>query len=169
MKKGIEQQPVNAVQWVDRAILKPNDYNPNHVAPPELDLLVTSIVEDGWTQPIVVLPDYTIVDGFHRYTVSGRPELMEMTGGLVPVVMVDFDKTHRMMSTIRHNRARGEHGVLHMANIVRTMYEEGVPEAEIQKRLGMEDEEVERLLDRSGMTIRASADGFGKAWVPAAK
>ena len=169
MKNGIENQPVGNVQWVDRTQLKANDYNPNHVAPPELELLITSIVEDGWTQPIVVLPDYTIVDGFHRFTVSGTPRLMEMTGGKVPVVMVDFDKTHRMMSTIRHNRARGEHGVLHMANIVRTMYEEGTPTEEIQKRLGMEDEEVDRLLDRSGMTIRGSADGFGKAWVPAAK
>ena len=109
------------------------------------------------------------LDGFHRYTVSGTKRLMEMTDGMVPVVMVDFDPTHRMMSTIRHNRARGEHGVLSMANIVRTMYEEGTPKEEIEKRLGMEDEEVERLLDRSGMTIRASADGFGKAWVPVKK
>jgi ParB-like chromosome segregation protein Spo0J len=169
MKKGIESQPVSAVQWVDRSLLKPNHYNPNHVAPPELELLITSITEDGWTQPIVVLPDYTIVDGFHRYTVSADPRLQEMTGGLVPVVMTELDPTHRMMSTIRHNRARGEHGVLPMANIVRTMHEDGVPQDEIQKRLGMEDEEVERLLDRSGMTIRGSADGFGKAWVPAQK
>lgn len=169
MKIGTESQPVARVQWVDRSTLKPNHYNPNHVAPPELELLITSIMEDGWTQPIVVLPDFTIVDGFHRYTVSGDKRLMEMTGGMVPVVMVDFDMTHRMMSTIRHNRARGEHGVLHMANIVRTMYEEGVSEAEIQKRLGMEDEEVERLLDRSGMTVRGAGDGFSRAWVPAAK
>lgn len=169
MKNGIENQPVNRVQWVDRAQLKPNHYNPNHVAPPELELLITSILEDGWTQPIVALPDWTIVDGFHRYTVSGDPRLMERTGGLVPVVVVELDPTHRMMSTIRHNRARGEHGVLPMANIVRTMYEEGVPQDEIQKRLGMEDEEVERLLDRSGMTIRGSAEGFGRAWVPTAK
>jgi ParB-like chromosome segregation protein Spo0J len=169
MKNGTEKQPVNRVQWVDRATLKPNHYNPNHVAPPELELLITSIIEDGWTQPIVILEDGTIVDGFHRYTVSGDKRLLAMTGGMVPVVVVDLDPTHRMMSTIRHNRARGEHGVLPMANIVRTMYEEGVPQDEIQKRLGMEDEEVERLLDRSGMTIRGSADGFGRAWVPAAK
>ncbi|MEY4952037.1 MAG: Faecalibacterium phage Taranis [Pseudomonadota bacterium] len=169
MKNGIENQPVGRVQWVDRATLKPNHYNPNHVAPPELELLITSIIEDGWTQPIVALEDGTIVDGFHRYTVSADPRLQAMTGGLVPVVRVDLDPTHRMMSTIRHNRARGEHGVLPMANIVRSMYEDGVPQEEIQKRLGMEDEEVERLLDRSGMTVRGSAEGFGRAWVPSAK
>lgn len=169
MKNGIENQPVGRVEWVDRATLKPNHYNPNHVAPPELELLITSITEDGWTQPIVALEDGTIVDGFHRYTVSADPRLQAMTGGLVPVVRVQLDPTHRMMSTIRHNRARGEHGVLPMANIVRTMVQDGVAQDEIQKRLGMEDEEVERLLDRSGMTVRGAAEGFGRAWVPSAK
>lgn len=149
--------------------IKPYANNSRKHSAKQIDKIAASIVEDGWTQPIVALPDGTIVDGFHRYTVSADPRLMAMTGGLVPVVTVEFDLTHRMMSTIRHNRARGEHGVLHMANIVRTMYEDGVPEDEIQKRLGMEDEEVERLLDRSGMTVRGSAEGFGRAWVPAAK
>lgn len=169
MKKGIENQPVSRVQWIDRALLQPNHYNPNHVAPPELELLITSITEDGWTQPIVILPDYTIVDGFHRYTVSADPRIQALTGGQVPVVMVELDQTHRMMSTIRHNRARGEHGVMPMASIVRTMHEDGVSTEEIQRRLGMEEEEVDRLLDRSGMTMRGSADGVGKAWVPAIK
>ena len=74
----------------------------------------------------------------------------------------------RMLSTIRHNRARGTHAVLRMAEIVRAMIESGLSEAEICRRPGMEGEELERLLDRSGMTVRGSAgaDGFGMAWVP---
>ena len=78
-----EQQPINAVRWLKRTQLKPNHYNPNHVAKPELELLITSILEDGWTQPIVVLPEddkgmHVIVDGFHRWTVSADPRLQEL-------------------------------------------------------------------------------------------
>jgi ParB-like chromosome segregation protein Spo0J len=164
----IANQPVSSVRWRHRDDLKPNDYNPNKVAAPEMELLIISILEDGWTQPIVVHADGHIVDGFHRYTVSKDPRLMERFGGMVPTVEVDVDEVHQRMSTIRHNRARGTHGVLPMADIVRYMAEDGVPADEIQRRLGMEDEEVERLLDRSGMPVKmeAKAGGFGKAWRP---
>ena len=166
-----DKQPVSRVQWVPRGRLRANAWNPNRVAPPELDLLRLSIREDGWTQPIVVLPDHTIIDGFHRWTVSADPDVRAMTGGLVPVVTVDADPVHRMMSTVRHNRARGTHAVLRMAEIVRSMAESGLSAGEICARLGMEDEELERLLDRSGMTVRGTAgvSGFGRAWVPGHK
>lgn len=165
---SIEKQPISRVQWVKRGKLKANSYNPNSVAPPELELLKLSIIEDGWTQPIVVLADYTIVDGFHRWTVSSDPKIRAMTGGLVPVVVLEVDPNHRMMSTIRHNRARGTHAVLKMAEIVREMVQTGLSQDEICRRLGMEDEELERLLDRSGMTVRGTVgkSNFGRAWVP---
>lgn len=163
-----DRQPVSRVTWVPRRRLRANHYNPNSVAPPELELLKTSILEDGWTQPIVVLPDFTIVDGFHRWTVSADPAVRALTDGLVPVVTIDADPCHRMMSTVRHNRARGTHAVLRMAEIVRAMVEAGMPGAEICERLGMEDEELERLLDRSGMTVRGAGgrQTFGRAWAP---
>jgi ParB-like chromosome segregation protein Spo0J len=85
----VEDQPVSSVRWIPRDQLQANDYNPNHVAPPELELLAISIREDGWSQPIVVTPDLEIVDGFHRWTVSARPEIADMTGRLVPVVVPD--------------------------------------------------------------------------------
>lgn len=170
-QRHIDAQPVTSVVWRDRATLKANDYNPNKVAPPEMELLVTSILEDGWTQPIVVLPDLTIVDGFHRYTVSGWPQLVEKFGGYVPTVMVDLDPVHRKMSTIRHNRARGTHGILPMAEIVQGMVEEGCTKEQIMERLSMEDEEVDRLLDRAGMPTQAARirQGFGQSWRPTAK
>lgn len=168
---SIANQPVSRVTWRNRRELRPNSYNPNSVAPPELDLLALSIVEDGWTQPVVTLPDGTIVDGFHRWTVSARPEVYALTGGMVPVVVIDADPAHRMMSTIRHNRARGTHAVLKMAEIVREMVKSGLPKAEIMNRLGMDDEELDRLLDRAGMTVRGitKTTGFSKAWVPTNK
>lgn len=164
----IEKQPVNSVKWVPRGKLRANNWNPNAVAPPELELLKLSIMEDGWTQPIVVLPDHTIIDGFHRWSVSTDPNIRKLTGGMVPVVVVNADPMHRMMSTVRHNRARGTHAVLRMAEIVRGMVEAGLRAEEICERLGMEAEELERLLDRSGMTVRGSAgaSGFGLAWQP---
>lgn len=164
----VDRHPVSRVQWVPRGKLRANNYNPNSVAPPELDLLRTSILEDGWTSAVVTLPDHTIVDGFHRWTVSADREVRALTDGLVPVVVIDADPVHRMMSTIRHNRARGTHAVLKMAEIVRGMVSAGMSPADICRRLGMEDEELDRLLDRAGMTVRGTVgvDAFGRAWEP---
>jgi ParB-like chromosome segregation protein Spo0J len=169
MSNQFSTQPISAVVWRHRSELRPNDYNPNKVAPPELELLIISILEDGWTQPIVTLPDRTIVDGFHRYMVSGDDRLMARFGGMVPTVQIAVDPVHRKMSTIRHNRARGTHGVMPMAAIVQSMVQDGVEPGEIQRRLGMEDEEVARLLDRAGMPDQAARlqPGFGKSWKPA--
>lgn len=165
----MQNQPLEKVQWVKRDTLKPNNYNPNKVAPPELKLLKISILEDGWTQPIVVNPDWTIVDGFHRWTVSADNEIADLTGGLVPVVMITpKDKNQQQMATIRHNRARGTHGVLEMSNIVTDMVNNGLSGEEIMNRLKMEKEEVVRLLFRSGIPKSDvfKAAEFSKAWKP---
>lgn len=170
---SVKDQPVSRVRWLPREKLRGNSYNPNHVAAPELELLIVSILEDGWTQAIVVLPAgddgvHQIVDGFHRWTVSADPRVAALTDGQVPTVQVRLDPVHRMMSTIRHNRARGTHAVLKMADIVRSIVDDGVPQKQIQKRLGMESEEVVRLVNRAGMPtqVRKVAPAFNKAWVP---
>jgi ParB-like chromosome segregation protein Spo0J len=163
-----DDQPISAVQWVNRNALKPNGYNPNRVAPPELKLLKISIIEDGWTQPIVINPDNEIVDGFHRWTVSADPEIAKMTGGLIPVVVTrPKDKAQQKMATIRHNRARGTHGVLDMSKIVQSMIEEGISQQEIMSRLQMESEEVIRLALKAGIpkTKIIQDSEYSKAWV----
>lgn len=160
-----EADPVSKIRWVERDALTPNDYNPNKQAPPEHDLLIESIDRSGWTQPIVALPDGTIVDGFHRYAASAAGILVRKYRGLVPVATLDADPVHRKMATIRHNRARGTHGILPMADLVRQMVEDGVPRAEILVGLGTEDEELDRLLSRAGMPVKFGG-GFGEAWRP---
>lgn len=143
--------PLSSLQWVDRGLLKANDYNPNKVSEENLRLLIQSILTNGWTLPIVVRPDYTIIDGFHRWTVSGREPLYTMLGGKVPVVIVDHhgDESADVYGTITHNRARGTHLLEPMKAIVKKLMGEGKSVQEIGKQLGMKPEEVFRL---SGFT-----------------
>jgi ParB-like chromosome segregation protein Spo0J len=142
--------PLATLQWVDRKLLHANDYNPNRVSRENLDLLVRSILSNGWTLPIVVRPDYTIIDGFHRWTVAGEEPLKTKLGGKVPVVVVRHDdEAGDVYGTITHNRARGTHLLEPMKNIVRRLLAQGKSIKEIGKELGMRPEEVFRLSDLS--------------------
>lgn len=164
-----EQHPVDDVRWVDPSTLHANGYNPNHVFPPEMALLRLSILEDGWTQPVVVNAETSeIIDGFHRWTLASRdPEVRAASGGLVPVVLVrPRDRASQQMATVRHNRARGSHGVVAMGEIVRSIREAGVGDDELRARLGMEQEEIDRLADLRPSTEQVGKDSFGRGWVP---
>lgn len=143
--------PLSSLQWVDRERLRANDYNPNKVSEENLKLLTQSILTNGWTLPIVVRPDFTIIDGFHRWTVAGREPLKSKLGGKVPVVIVDHagDESADVYGTITHNRARGTHLLEPMKAIVKKLLDEGKTVQEIGKQLGMKPEEVFRL---SGFT-----------------
>lgn len=141
-------KPIENVQIVDRNCLKPNDYNPNVVSEDNLQLLTQSILVNGWTLPIVVRPDFTIIDGFHRWTVSGREPLLSKLNGRVPVVIVDHaDESEDVYGTITHNRARGTHQLEPMKAIVQRLINKGKTVKEIGKQLGMKPEEVFRLSD----------------------
>jgi len=167
-KITIKNQPVSKIEWIDRNQLFANSYNPNHVAPAELALLKLSILTDGWTQPIVVRSDLEIVDGYHRWLVSADPEIMALTDGKIPVAFISCQsEADQRMSTIRHNRARGSHGVLKMADLVRELVDLfKIPPAKLQKGMGMENEEVDRLYDSGGMIERGSKNDFNKGWIP---
>ena len=140
--------PLASLQWVDRNLLKANNYNPNKVSEENLKLLIQSIQTNGWTLPIVCRPDYTIIDGFHRWTVSGREPLKTILGGKVPVVIVDHkDRSEDIYGTITHNRARGTHLLEPMKAIVKELLDSGKKIPEISKELGMTPEEIFRLSD----------------------
>jgi len=83
------------------------------------------------------------------------------------VQLLSSDPASQRMSTIRHNRARGTHHVVKMADIVAELAGMQVPVAEIGRRLGMEPEEVRRLLDRGKLIESVSGKTLGKAWQPA--
>lgn len=142
--------PLSTLQWVSREIVKPNDYNPNKVSKQNLELLKQSILSNGWTLPIVVRPDFTIIDGFHRWTIAGEEPLLSMLDGKVPVVVVDHkDKSGDIYGTVTHNRARGTHLLGPMKAIVKELMNEGKSVEEIGKQLGMKPEEIFRLSDFS--------------------
>lgn len=160
--------PLSSLQWVDRDRLKPNDYNPNKVNPENLKLLVQSILTNGWTLPIVVRPDYTIIDGFHRWTVAGKEPLYSKLQGKVPVVIVTHeDQSEDIYGTVTHNRARGTHLLEPMKAIVKRLLDEGKTVAEIGKQLGMKPEEVFRLSDFSRedflLMMTKGVQGYSKA------
>ena len=142
--------PLSTLEWVEREQLRANDYNPNKVRKENLKLLTQSILTNGWTLPIVVRPDYTIIDGFHRWTVSGEEPLRTKLGGKVPVVKVAHtDETEDIYGTITHNRARGTHLLEPMKAIVKRLLNDGKTVQEIGRQLGMRPEEVFRLSDFS--------------------
>lgn len=142
--------PLSTLMWVGRDMVKPNGYNPNRVSKQNLELLKQSILANGWTLPIVTASDYTIIDGYHRWTVAGEEPLVSMLDGKVPVVIVEHeDKAGNMYGTVTHNRARGTHLLEPMKNIVRELVAEGKSVGEIGKQLGMKPEEVFRLSDFS--------------------
>ena len=142
--------PLGTLQWVDRDMLKANDYNPNRVSRENLKLLTQSILTNGWTLPIVLRDDYTIIDGFHRWTVAGEEPLKTMLENKVPVVIVHHDdESGNIYGTVTHNRARGTHLLEPMKAIIKRLLDEGNTVQTIGKQLGMKPEEVFRLSDFS--------------------
>lgn len=165
-----KHNPVDNVIWVNFNQVEANNYNPNAVAKQEMKLLYTSIIHDGYTQPIVTIYDeqknkYVIVDGFHRYaTMVYNKDLQELNNSMVPVVVIDKDINDRMASTIRHNRARGKHSIEGMSNIVLNMLKNGWDDAEICNELGLEPEELVRLKYTTGYAKLYEGKAYSKAW-----
>lgn len=160
------KSPVYNVIGVHIDKIQANDYNPNKVAPPEMELLETSIWEDGYTQPVVTYYDkdldkYIVVDGFHRYTVlKTSKRVFEREQGILPIVIIDKHISDRMASTIRHNRARGSHNIDLMSNIVAELVEMGKGDAWICKHIGMSKDELLRLKQITGLASLFANNSF---------
>ncbi len=165
------KEPVDCVLWVASDSVSANDYNPNSVATPEMELLRLSIREDGYTQPIVAWSkggEYEVVDGFHRNRVGKEcQDVRERVHGYLPAAIINSDRQDvgdRMASTIRHNRARGKHAVTAMSDIVVELKRRNWTDAKISKNLGMDQDEVLRLTQISGISELFSDQEFSKAW-----
>lgn len=162
-------EPVDFVKWALSADVEANEYNPNFVATPELNLLYLSIKEDGITMPIVAMPNegapHKIVDGFHRSrTIRERRDIGDRTHGYLPLSLIEKPLADRMAATIRHNRARGEHQTELMGEIVASLTREGKTNADIARALGMEAEEVLRLKQVRGCATALANRAYDRAW-----
>jgi ParB-like chromosome segregation protein Spo0J/quercetin dioxygenase-like cupin family protein len=162
--------PVYNVRRVPIGKVTSNDYNPNSVAPPEMELLETSIWEDGYTQPVVTVHDtdkdeYVVVDGFHRYCIlRDSKRILDREQGMLPVVVLDKDMHDRMASTIRHNRARGSHNIELMSTIVSELVEMGKGDHWICKHIGMSKDELLRLKQITGVAALFANQDFSDSW-----
>ena len=168
--EGKHLSPVYNVRPVPIHKVVANDYNPNAVAPPEMELLETSIREDGYTQPVVTVYDqekdqYVVVDGFHRFLVlKNTTDINEREGGMLPCVVLNKDISDRMASTIRHNRARGSHNIELMSAIVAELVEMGKSDRWICKHIGMSPDEVLRMKQITGLASLFANKDFSASW-----
>lgn len=167
----MRNEPVDCVLWVKNDIVQANDYNPNSVAPPEMELLKQSIMEDGYTQPIVSFKEddkITVVDGFHRNRVGKEiKEVSDRIHNRLPVVNINQWKQNRgdrMASTIRHNRARGSHNIELMSTIVTELVEMGKGDAWICKHVGMSADELLRMKQITGLASLFANKDFSQSW-----
>lgn len=186
------QAPSASIQWIDHSLIKPNDYNPNKVSRQNLELLTRSIIVNGFTLPVVIRPNMTIQDGFHRWTVCGsewtyipkftakevdelglpkevlgKPLFELLNGKVLTVTVRHRSEAGYMYGTITHNRARGTHMLEPMKAIIKRLMNIGKTVQEIGDELGMRPEEVFRLSEFSKedflkMMIN-SAQEFSKA------
>ena len=130
-------------QIVDINKVMVNTYNPNHVSENNMELLLTSIKDNGFCFPVVVIYDetidrYIVIDGFHRYLIFRD----YLKADRIPVVVLDHTMKERMAATVQFNRARGVHQVELMGDLVQALIEQGAGDAEIAEHLGMDEEEA---------------------------
>lgn len=166
-----KNEPVDCILWIENKKVGANDYNPNKVAPPEMELLKTSILADGYTQPIVVYlenENYVVVDGFHRTRVGKEvQEVTDRVKGHLPITIIresQEDKGDRIAATIRHNRARGKHQIQGMSEIVLELKRRNWSDNKIAKNLGMDADEILRLTQISGIKDMFKDNEFSLAW-----
>jgi ParB-like chromosome segregation protein Spo0J len=168
-----KDEPTDCVLWIENEKIYANDYNPNAVAPPEMKLLELSISEDGFTQPIVTMKkdnenNREVIDGFHRNRIAKESMIIKSRlFGYSPVVTIrdtQIDRSNRIAATIRHNRARGKHQVTAMSDIVIELKKRNWTNPRISKELGMDEDEVLRLCQISGLEEVFSDTDFSQAW-----
>lgn len=167
----LKSEPVDCVIWVKSEEVHANLYNPNSVAPPEMRLLELSIKEDGYTQPIVTFPEngsFEVVDGFHRHRVGRESKIVnKRVKGYLPITAIRSDRQEygdRVASTIRHNKARGKHGIQKMSELIVDLKRRNHSNKWIAEELGLDPDEILRLAQISGLAEMFADREFSEAW-----
>jgi len=143
-----------------------NTYNPNAVSPDKMELLRTSIIDNGWCFPIVTIWDselrqFVIVDGFHRNLIGSKDWL---DVDYIPIVVLTHTMAQRMAATIQFNKARGVHQVDLDADVVRALIQQGMSDEEVASKLGMELDSVHRYKQLTGIADLFKNVQYSTAW-----
>jgi hypothetical protein len=164
------KEPVENIQWIDCDSLKANHYNPNRVMNAEMNLIERSILRTGWIQPILVNKNLTIIDGFHRWTLSRlSTQLRDKYHGKVPCAVLDVSDAEAMVITVRINRAKGTHLAFRMSDYIKELIKtHKIPIDDLAKDIGATIEEVE-LLMKSDVFEHKNIENwtYSEAWFPA--
>jgi len=141
-------EPVENIQWIDCDSLKANHYNPNRVMNAEMNLIERSILRTGWIQPILVNKNLTIIDGFHRWTLSRlSTQLREKYHGKVPCAVLDVTDAEAMVITVRINRAKGTHLAFRMSEYIKELIQtHRIPMDDLARDIGATIDEVQLLM-----------------------
>jgi ParB-like chromosome segregation protein Spo0J len=163
-------EPVENIKWIECDRLVANHYNPNRVMNAEMNLIERSILRTGWIQPILVNTNLTIIDGFHRWTLSRlSTQMREKYHGKVPCAVLDVSDAEAMVITVRINRAKGTHLAFRMSEYIRELLtKHKMPIDDLAKDIGATIEEVE-LLMRADVFERKDVSNwaYSEAWFPA--
>ena len=151
---------------VARFLIVANTYNPNHVSDDKIELLHQSIVDNGFAFPVVAIWDcdlqqFVVVDGFHRYLVSG-PRWLDLSH--VPVAVLEHDARQRMIATWQFNKARGAHEVDLDADLIRALLQQGMDEDEVAQHLGIDLDTVHRYKQVTGIAELFQHAQYSLAW-----
>ncbi len=158
--------PCASTLVVRRDLVQANTYNPNSVPDEKMELLRQSIVDNGFCFPIVTIYDpdlraFVVVDGFHRYLISG-PDWLGME--YVPIVVLDHDISQRMTATWQFNKARGVHQVDMDADLIRALLQQGMEEDAIAQHLGIDLDTVHRYKQITGIAELFKGAQYSMSW-----
>lgn len=150
-RPDVPPQPIESIEWRPAKSLTANAWNPNLVHKPELALLEESILRNGWIQPVLISPQGSIIDGFHRWRLSSESKAIRaIYGGLVPCAVLDVSEAEAKMLTVRINRAKGSHVAVRLADLVKSVVDEGgLSLADVAKGIGASEKEAQLLYDNN--------------------
>jgi hypothetical protein len=158
--------------------IRPNPWNPNRQTEFDFELLLRSMEDDGFTQPVLAthldaehladpafsgysIGDIVIVDGEHRWRAARKLGFKE-----VPLVFNDEMGTAQMrVSTLRHNRAKGTEDIELSTEMLRDLEILGYKESSLED-LGMTQAEWDRLVEDVSAPESLADPEHSTAWVP---
>jgi ParB-like chromosome segregation protein Spo0J len=166
MKPG--EHPVDRVEWRHVDDLSTNLWNPNLVHVPEMRLLETSILENGWIQALLISPGGLVIDGYHRLGLARSSKaIAARDAGMVPCAVIDVDEAHAMLLTVRINRAKGTHVAIRMSELVQSVIDAGLDRDEVARQIGATRAEVDLLYQDDVFKARDIPNRkYGRAWIP---